>query len=157
MPKIPFGVNPVVSLDMLQDEVGHLFHRLWHGGINTPPLDGQDWAPAIELRDEAARFEVIAELPGVDSQAMDITVENNVLIIRGEKLSGPTTDSPANSGSKVLRSERRYGSFRRTVELPAPIRPDDVSATFDNGILTVSLPKTEQASSPTVRIPIKPG
>lgn len=132
-----FGRDGTISLRELQGEFDRLVDRLWHGGISTAPLDGQDWAPPIDVCDESDRYVLQVELPGLTSEDLEVAVLECSATVSGVK---PSPRKPG-EGAKCLRSERRYGKFKRTVELPEPVDETRVHAAFTNGLLTVSLPK----------------
>lgn len=126
-----------INLRDLQGEFDRLVDRLWHGGINTAPLDGQDWAPALEIVDESDRFVITAEVPGLTADKIDVAVVDSAVKLSGTK--APATTS--SEGRRTLRTERRFGSFLRTVELPEPVDETRVQASCAHGVLSVSLPK----------------
>ncbi len=152
MAKIPFPSREQISLDSLQNQFNGFVERLWHGGISTPPFDGQDWAPCLELRDEERQFVVTVELPGVKRESIEIGAKPTTLVIRGEKQDPSETDDTL---SKTLRSERRYGSFRRYLDLPEEVDVDRVSARMVQGVLHVSLPKVPAPQSTEHKVSIQ--
>ena len=138
MAKIPFPTREQMSIDNLQNQFNNFVEKLWHGGISTPPFDGQDWSPALELRDEGKQFLVTLEVPGVKRDSIDIGAKATTLVIRGVK---PAPHDEDESLGRSLRSERRYGQFRRYVDLPEEIDVEQVNATMVGGVLHVTLPK----------------
>lgn len=120
----------------LQSELDRVVDRFWHGGINTAPLDGQDWAPSLELVDEIDRYVLTAEVPGIPADEIDVSVVERMVTLSGAK---PVAKRP--DGHRCVRTERRYGAFRRTIDLPEPVDETRVEATCANGVLSVSLPK----------------
>ncbi|OKH87089.1 Hsp20/alpha crystallin family protein [Thalassospira sp. TSL5-1] len=99
--------------------------------------------PRIDVHEDDTAIELSAELPGVEQDDVDVSVLEGVLTIKGEKKS--TRES--NEGARVV--ERSYGSFTRSFRLPENIDADNISATFKNGVLTLSLPKVaEQKPEP---------
>ncbi len=138
--------HPLVSLHR---EVNRLFDDVFRG-FGVPALGGIDrglgW-PQVELGETDKEIRVTAELPGLDAKDVDITVEDGVLTLRGEKRS--------EVGDKDRGySERSYGRFERRIGLPRGVDRDQASATFENGVLTVTLPKTEAANENVRRIPV---
>jgi HSP20 family protein len=95
--------------------------------------------PPLELVDEGESVTVAAELPGVDKDEVELTVLGDTLTIAGEK------KLPAESGVKYIRHERPHGTFRRLVDLPYSVAHDKIKASYKDGILTVTLPKAEEA------------
>ena len=109
--------------------------------ISAPPMD-------VAERDDA--YLVHAELPGVSSDQVDITFEQNVLTIRGTK---PASFDAANQGElRVFAAERVHGMFERSVRLPEFVNGDRIAATFDHGLLTVTIPKAEAAQPRRISI-----
>jgi HSP20 family protein len=132
------------------------FNRLFDDFYRTPALAGgaegmfAAATPRVDVKETDADYEVSAELPGIDEKDMELTVANNALTIRGEK----KTEREEKEKNYYL-SERSFGSFRRTIPLPAEIDEDKVEAHFKNGVLTVRLPKSAEAQAKTRRIEVK--
>ena len=106
-------------------------------------------APAMDVHQEEDRLEITAELPGVKEEDIDLTVEDGVLILRGEKRSVRGDDE---SGYR----ERSYGSFERRITLPPDVDEEACSADFSDGVLTITLPRSEEKKSGR-RIPLGKG
>jgi HSP20 family protein len=100
--------------------------------------DGMSWTPAVDIKETEGELRVELELPGLKPQDVEITAENGVLTIRGEKRSERKEDDQ----SRYHVVERTYGSFMRTFQLPQGIDEDQIGAEFDNGILSLRIPKT---------------
>jgi len=145
----PFS-DPQQTLTNLQDEFNRLVERVWHAGVSTGPLDGQEWAPVLDMFEHRDRYTLYAELPGVDANEVEITQAGGSLTIRGEKRR-PVVPSDQ---QRQLRGERRYGSFRRTVSLPEGIDGDRLSARCHAGVLEISIPKSESAKPKSVKIQV---
>ena len=96
--------------------------------------------PALNITEEGDTFYVRAELPGVKTESLDISVVEGRLVIRGER-----KIEPEGKQTNYHRKEREAGFFRRTIMLPAKVASDRVSATMKNGVLTIALPKSEEA------------
>ena len=84
MPFRPFQ-DTQLSLSNLQDEMNRLIERVWHAGVSTGPLDGQEWAPVIDLYEFDDYYTLCVEVPGIDVASVDVTCLDRVLTIRGEK------------------------------------------------------------------------
>jgi len=107
------------------------------------------WRPlATDVLETADDVRVTMEIPGIDPGAIDITIDNNVLRIAGEKQSTRTEDDK----SAWRLTERRYGRFERSFVLPRDVRADAVDAHYENGVLTVVLPKREEAKPRRVEV-----
>ncbi len=105
------------------------------------------WAPPVNIKETNDAFEIEMELPGVKKGDIDITVENNVLTISGEK----KEEKEVKDGN-YLRAERFYGSFSRSFTLPQQVKADEISATYKDGVLNVILPKVEESRPKKIKI-----
>lgn len=105
------------------------------------------WMPAVDIRETADGYELIAELPGLSKDDIEISVDNGVLTLRGERRL-----SEDSSRESYRRVERSYGSFERTFSLPTGIDSGKVEASFENGLLTLALPKAETAKARAIKI-----
>lgn len=128
--------KPMDEVDRLRQEVDQLFGSFLSG---TEPFFSRVY-PAINLSEKENHFYVRAELPGVKPEDLDISVVEGKLQIRGER----KIDEEEQKTS-YHRREREAGLFRRTIALPAKVDPNKVSATLKNGVLTITLPKSEEA------------
>jgi len=138
--------HPLLSLHR---EVNRLFDDVFRG-FGAPAMAGFDrsvgW-PHLELGEDDKQIRVTVELPGLDQKDVEITVEDGVMTLRGEKRSEVEDRDRGYS-------ERSYGRFERRIGLPRGIDRDRADATFKNGVLTVTLPKTEAANENVRRIPV---
>jgi HSP20 family protein len=98
------------------------------------------WLPPCDVVEDANGVRIMMELPGVEPEDVRLSLENNILTIRGEK----RQQQEGNESGRVHRYERSYGSFERSFSLPNTVDADKVSADYDNGVLTVSLQKAER-------------
>jgi HSP20 family protein len=117
------------------------FERFFLGGAASPAVD------VVEKENE---FAITAELPGLDEKNVEVKLSNGSLIISGEK-----KDEKEEKDKDYYFSERRYGSFRRAFRIPDGVDADKIEAAFDKGVLTVRLPKTEEAQKSEKKIDIK--
>ena len=109
--------------------------------------DRYNWAPSVDISETDDVFEVRAELPGVAKDDLHVSVKDNLLTLSGEKRQEKADDT-----QNHRRVERRYGNFQRRFTLPSEVEADDIKAEFNDGVLTLSIPKPE-AVKPT-EIPI---
>jgi HSP20 family protein len=137
-----------LSLSNLQEELNRLFARVWHSGLSTGPFDGQEWAPVVDLEEYPDHYTLHVEIPGVDGNAVEVSHLDRELTIRGEKA------KPAGEPDRLLRRERRFGTFCRTVELPVGIDADRLSARCNNGVLEITIPKSEASRPKAIKINI---
>lgn len=107
------------------------------------------WVPPVDITEQADAIRIMAELPGVSPDNVKISVESNVLTINGtkEQMSEEKTE-------RVHRYERTYGSFERTFTLPGTVDPAGIRANYDNGVLTVTLPKVEKAKPRQIQVEV---
>lgn len=105
--------------------------------------------PALDVYEEKDDVVVKAELPGLSRENIEVQVADNVLTIKGEKKKDEEVKE-----EEYYRCERSFGAFSRSVQLPAEVKPDQVKATFKNGILEVRLPKTEEARRKAITVKI---
>ena len=108
------------------------------------------WAPALDISERKDAYLVTVELPGVEADDLDITMEDGLLTIQGERHFAHDS-----SEQQFHRVERRYGAFRRSITLPAQVRADAIEASFEDGVLEVVVPKAEEAKPK--RIQVRPG
>jgi HSP20 family protein len=106
-------------------------------------------APAVDLFEEKDDIVVKAELPGMEKDNIEVNLTDHTLTIKGEKKKEEETKE-----KNYYRSERSYGSFVKTLELPKEVHADKVKASFKNGILEVRLPKTEEAKAKEVKVKV---
>jgi HSP20 family protein len=146
----PFGKELPMSLGDLQSEMNRMFDRVWHGGLSTGPFDGNAWSPIFDVLDEDDRVVVSAEMPGVDAAAIELCFHDNRLTLKGHRES----PWPEEVTKKLIRRERRYGAFSRTLDVAAEIDADKIAATVRNGVMTVTLPKVAQARGKAIKVDV---
>ena len=105
------------------------------------------WTPAFDVYEEKDNFYVKAELPGIKKEDINVSLHDGDLIISGER-----KQETKNEGVEVYRAERYFGKFQRTVSLPATVAADKVKAEYKDGILTVTLPKSEEAKPKQIEV-----
>lgn len=98
------------------------------------------WLPACDVFEDTGAVKIVAEVPGVRPEDVKLSIENNLLTIRGEK-----KQQAEEKTERVHRYERSYGTFERTFALPTTVDPDKIAASYSNGILTVTIPKADRA------------
>jgi HSP20 family protein len=162
MRKLPsLWAQPGGDLDFSRDPFGALRDRMnqlfGDFGQNFPAgwLDQNDrfvLAPNIDVVESENEAVITAELPGVDRDDVDLSFENDTLILSGEKKAEKTEED---KDKKYRLVERSYGSFRRAIPLPFKADADAIKAAFDNGVLTVTVPKSKDASQGASRIAIE--
>jgi HSP20 family protein len=145
--------EPVRELTSLQNEMNRLFNTFFdtpaagNGGNGGNGL--RRWVPAMDLVETDEHFVLKADLPGLDESDVNIEVEDNVLTVSGERRA-----EHEDKREGYVRVERAYGSFRRSLTLPAGVNPEAVSANFENGVLEVRIPKPEERKPRKVAIQV---
>jgi HSP20 family protein len=129
------------------DRVFEGFFRNPLGAIDDSLRSPAGWAPALEVTDGEREVTVRAELPGIDPKDLDISVAGNLLTLSGEKRS-----EKDDRDGRLFRSERMFGSFRRSVTLPEGVDPDKVTADYDKGVLTVKVGKDPKVQPRRIKI-----
>jgi HSP20 family protein len=121
-------------------------------GLEMPKLQSIGWAvaPAMDLAEKDGEYEITAELPGIDENNVEIKLSNRTLTIKGEK-----QEEKEEKDKDYYLSERRYGSFQRSFQLPEGIDTDKIEASFAKGVLTVKLPKSADAQKAEKKITVK--
>jgi HSP20 family protein len=137
--------QPFRGATTLQEQINRIFGdvaRTSHEDSNLTP-----WAPAVDIYETENELVVKADLPDVNPQDLDIRVENNILTIRGER----KFEAKAHEDN-YLRIERAYGSFSRSFSLANSVNSDAIKADYHDGVLTLSLPKREEAKPKQVKV-----
>ena len=146
------GWHPVTNLAdeviTMQREIDRMFDR-FRGGVSEENALAA-WSPVVDIVEEENQYIVRAELPGVDKADVKITVESNQLTIRGEK-----KQEEEKEGRNYHRVERSYGSFYRSFSLPTTVNSGKIEAAFADGVLTVSIPKAEEAKPKAIEVKVK--
>jgi HSP20 family protein len=128
-----------------------LIDRFFQGGVQDDgSLFPTLWTPSVDIVEQENAFVIKAELAGVSKDDVKITLHENILTIRGEKKQEKETKE-----SNTHRVERSFGSFQRSFNLPGMLKGDSVEATFADGVLTISIPKAEEAKPKQIEVKVK--
>lgn len=134
------------ELSSLRREIDSLFDRFFEGWpFRTSGI--RQWVPSVDVSETAQEVIVQAELPGVDPKEIDISVQGNLLTLKGER-----KQEKEEQGTNYHRIERSFGAFSRTLQLPAEVNVDKVNAVYKNGVLKITLPKTEAAAAKKIEV-----
>jgi len=131
----------------LRHEMDRLFDRFFEPRWEDFPSLGE-WAPQLDVSETKDSLVVKTEVPGIDPKEIQISLQEQLLTIKGEK-----KQEKEEKDERYHRVERAYGAFTRALRLPVAVDAEKVTATFKNGLLTIKLPKTPAAKGTT--IPIK--
>ena len=146
--------DPFKELDYLQNRIGHLFdhnHNHKPAESSEAELTRADWAPVVDITEDDHGYQIEAELPRVKKEDVKLRVANGQLSISGERAFKRETQDDAR---KYHRVERSYGRFVRNFRLPEDVEADRVKAEFSEGVLTVSIPKSEKSKPKEIDIKI---
>jgi len=141
------ALMPWTGMTSLKNEMDRLFDRFFEPRWEEFPAVGE-WAPSLDLSETKDAFVVKAEVPGMDPKDIQVSLQENLLTIKGEK-----RQEREEKEERYHRIERSYGAFTRSMRLPVAVDGMKVDAKFKNGLLTVTLPKTPGAKGTT--IPVK--
>ena len=147
--------DPFQDLRSAQDEMAQMSPMLAHAlGLHNRQASGRTattaWAPALDISERKDAYLVTVELPGLKAENLDITMEDGLLTIQGER--ELTSES---SEQQFHRVEGHYGAFRRAITLPAHVMAEGIEASFEDGVLQILVPKAEEAKPK--RIQVRPG
>ncbi|MGB9773233.1 MAG: Hsp20/alpha crystallin family protein [Bacteroidota bacterium] len=139
----PYGVFS--RLESWRRDFDRMFDSLLRGGEEELTM----WAPSADISESDDAYEVRLDLPGVSKDDVKITLENRTLCVQGERKQEKET-----KGKNYHRMERVYGSFQRTFTLPSTVKTDKIDAKFKDGVLTITLPKAEEAKPKQIEIKV---
>jgi HSP20 family protein len=134
--------DPFRDLTSIQDEMNQMFDRVFgrHGAGREAGLSAATWAPAVDISERKDAYVVNAEVPGTRPEDLEVTLEDGLLTIQGERRM-----EEESSDRQYHRVERRFGSFRRSITLPSQVQADAIEASYSDGVLQVVVPKAESA------------
>lgn len=135
-------------LSDLRDEIDRLFESpLAEFTRASQLLSG--WTPALDMHEDKDNVVIVMELPGMKKEDIDISLHNGSLTISGER-----KNEEKYGDAEVYRAERFVGKFQRSVTLPAPVSADKVTAQYKEGVLTITLPKSEEAKPKQIEVQV---
>jgi len=137
--------EPFRGATSLQDQVSRLFNDVLERKGEESSLTA--WAPSVDIYETEHELVVKADLPEIDPKDLDIRVENNILTIRGERKFEKNVNE-----ENYLRVERSYGSFARSFTLANTVNSEAIKADYQNGVLTLSIPKKEEAKPKQIKV-----
>lgn len=133
----------------LQNEIDRVFDRFFPSRNRDEDSPSQDavWRPRMDLIETEEAYRIHLDMPGMSRDELNISYQDNELVVSGER-----TNDRLGEGEEYVRVERSFGHFRRTFTLPRTVEADNISATYDNGELTLTVPKTEQVKPREIEI-----
>ena len=138
--------RPFREMSTLRDEMDKVWDRFFGEQAPLTPWRGE-WVPSLDVSETKNNVRVRAELPGINAKDIDISLTDDVLTVTGEK-----KQEKEEEDENYHRVETSYGSFSRSVRLPHEVKSDKIKANYRDGILKITLPKSEKAKSKQVKI-----
>jgi HSP20 family protein len=136
------------------DRIRREMDRLWDFFLEVRPMrkaeESGEWLPSLDVSETKNDVVIKAELPGMDPKDIDISLSNGFLTIKGEK-----KQEKEEKDENYHLIERSYGSFTRSVRLPREVQSDKITASFKNGVLRVTFPKSEEAKKKEIKIKVE--
>jgi HSP20 family protein len=139
--------DPFRDLRTLQEEVNRLFSTNLTRAFGDEGIGRGAWAPSVDIYENKDQIVLEAELPGMKQDDFDLSIENNVITLRGERKFEKTDE-----GDNYHRVERSYGSFTRSFTLPQTVSAEGATAEYNNGVLRVTLPKREETKARRIQV-----
>ena len=139
--------DPFRDLRTLQEEVNRLFSTNLTRAFDDEGIGRGAWAPSVDIYENKDQIVLEAELPGMRQEDFDLSIENNVITLRGERKFEKTDET-----DNYHRVERSYGSFTRSFTLPQTVTAEGATAEYSNGVLRVTLPKREETKARRIEI-----
>jgi HSP20 family protein len=140
-------LEPFRDLVTTRDHFNRLFNDVFSRSLGEGALGASGWTPAVDIYETDQNVVLKAELPGVDPKDVEIRVEDGTLYLKGER----KFESDVKEDG-YRRIERQYGSFTRSFPLPATVNSEKATAEYKSGVLTLTLPKREEAKPKTIKI-----
>ena len=142
---------------VLRGEIRQVFDRFVDGATDSDgsAIGTAQWMPLVDIREEAGRFVIQADLPGIDPEEIEVHMDKGILSIKGERKDGSEVET-----GRYSRIERRHGSFHRRFALPDSADADGISASGRNGVLEISIPKKPDTTPRRIQvgsIPVEAG
>lgn len=139
------------ELDSMQRRINRMFNNFFEGRMSEEgDIALSAWSPAVDIVEREDSFVIEAELPGMKKDDIKISLANDILTIQGEKKS-----EREEKKENYHRTERTYGKFSRSFSLPGNIKSDKVEAEFSNGVLRITVPKSEEAKPKQIEVKVK--
>ena len=144
LPKLRSKSESIRTRDSVFDD---LFNELYSLPTSFLSKSGVDLSPRIDISETDAAYKIEAELPGINQKEIDVKIDNNILTIKGKK-----EDIKEEKEKNYHLRERYYGAFQRSISLPNNIEPEKIKASFENGVLNISVPKSDKRAPKKIEI-----
>ncbi len=140
--------QPEWGVDSFRKEINQLFNDFF--SIGPSSLSESGWMPTVDVEEDDKEVRIRAEIPGIEEKDLSVTLENDILTIAGEK-----KEEKKEENRRYVVSERRFGSFHRSIRLPEGIDREKIEAGFKNGVLRVTIPRIGTPETKRVKIALK--
>jgi HSP20 family protein len=141
---------PFREFDRMRKEMDRLWDSFFEGGLRRRSEGGGEWLPSLDVSETKNELVVKAEVPGMDPKDIDISLSDGMLTIKGEK-----KQEKEEKEADYHLLERSYGAFTRSVQLPKEVQSEKINASYKNGILKITLPKSEEAKKKEIKIKVE--
>ncbi|HEU0152960.1 MAG TPA: Hsp20/alpha crystallin family protein [Arenimonas sp.] len=139
---------PTTAPRHLQDEIKQVFDKFFNGDdTDASSVVTSQWVPRVDIKEEAERFLILADLPGVDPNAIEVQMDKGILSIKGERQTESVTE-----GDRYSRVERAHGVFYRRFALPDSANPEGITASGKHGVLAISIPKRPETTPRRIQV-----
>jgi HSP20 family protein len=142
--------RPFRDLLSIQDEMNRLFDDFFGHPFTRHEWTEEAWSPCVDMSETKDNIIINAEIPGMNKEDVKVSVQDNVLTLSGER-----KQEKEEKNANYHRIERSYGSFSRSFTLPTPVQSDKVKAIYKNGMLRITLPKTEEVKPKEIPISLE--
>jgi HSP20 family protein len=137
--------NPWHDLMRMQED----FNRTIESFMRPGSVSEFRWMPDVDVYETDGEIKVHADIPDVEAKDVDVSITDNTLRIKGERKYSKEVKK-----ENYLMSERRYGSFERMIDLPEPVKPEEVQAVYKDGVLEITLPKAEEKKAKEIKVKV---
>lgn len=141
--------NPFKDLRAMQEEMNHLLDLAWNRESGEELTDGV-WQPPVDIYEKDSAVVIKAEVPDIDQKDIEVRIENGTLTLRGERRHNSDIKK-----ENYHRVERYYGTFQRSFTLPQCIDAEKIEASCDRGVLTITLPKIDEAAPKQIKVEVR--
>ncbi len=142
--------NPLRELKSMQDQMNRLLNLSWNHDLPNEDIKEGLWQPPVDIYETVDSIVIKAELPDVDQKDIEVRIEDGTLILRGERKHEDEVKK-----ENYHRIERYFGSFQRSFSLPTTVDQEQVEASCDKGVLTITLPKREESKPKHITVQVK--
>ena len=144
------NTNPFKDIEKARSEMDRLWDTFLFGRPKKSQLVEEEWQPAMDVAETEGELVVNVEIPGMNPEDIDVSLSEGTLLIKGEK-----KPEPEEKEADYRLIERSYGGFSRSIQLPTEVQSDKISASYKNGILKITLPKSEEAKKKEIKIKVE--